>query len=246
MIKKKKPVVAHPVFFRSRDMPNGILDFELLKQAEKVTGYGRIKVIQKIDGIWRIHASDKEARLKLVTMGLTIRGKAITPYDQHPNTLRDAEGNIIETTKLTVSNIPWSLSEDDVVHALKEYGVEFTSELKCENLRSPDDHTLVSRCFNGKLYFFIKKPSKNLPTFIYIGTFKAYLHHKEQRQDVMCNNCYERGHIAKKCPNPTKCSDCKKTGHKKGDRQCETFIKSFLKSFKCTDMERNGQERKSS
>ncbi len=43
--KKRKPIVENPVFARANHMPPGILDFEILKQAEKVAGYGRIKVI---------------------------------------------------------------------------------------------------------------------------------------------------------------------------------------------------------
>ena len=167
-----------------------------------------------------VFINHNDARLKIIAVGLTIRGKAIPTYDQHPNIVRDAEGNIIHTTKLSVSNIPWSVSVDDVIHALKELNVEFTSGLNCENLRSPEDNSLITRCYNGTLYFFIKKPDQVLPSSVKIGTFKAFLRHKEQIEEAICNNCLQKGHFAKKCKNQTVCLDCRKPGHKRGDKAC--------------------------
>ena len=88
-----------PLFVKAQDIPKDISDYEILVQAEKVVGHGRAKVAQKIDGVWRVHMSDSDARNKLLSVGLTIRGKRIDLCNEHPHTLRDEEGNLIENTK---------------------------------------------------------------------------------------------------------------------------------------------------
>ena len=146
---------------------------------------------------------------------LTIRGKIVTTYDEHPFTMRDADGNIVETTKLTISNVPWSLNEHDIFDALDSIGVELMSDITPANCRSPKDQSLAKRFFNAKLYAYIKKPIKALPQFVQIGHFRAFLSYKEQMAETVCGNCLKKGHFSKSCTNPTVCLDCKKEGHKK-------------------------------
>ena len=218
--KIRKPIVALPLFVKAQDIPKDISDYEILVQAEKVVGHGRAKVAQKIDGVWRVHMSDSDARNKLLSVGLTIRGKRIDLCNEHPHTLRDEEGNLIETTKLTISNIPWSLNEQDIFDALDQLNVVLMSDINPANCRSPTDQSLTKRFYNAKLYAYIKKPEKVLPQYVNIGQFRAYLSYKEQLADTVCSNCLQKGHTAKKCPNPTVCLVCHKQGHKKGDKQC--------------------------
>ena len=164
--------------------------------------------------------SDNEARTKLYAVGLTIRGKKIHVYMDHPHTLRDEDGNIVETTKLTISNIPWSLNEQDIFDALDKLEVELMSDISPANCRSPADQSLTKRFYNAKLFAYIKKPKKVLPQFYQIGNFRAYLNYKEQLAETVCSNCLMKGHISKNCTNQTVCLDCHKEGHKRGDSQC--------------------------
>ena len=219
--KIRKPTVAIPLFIKAADIQKDVTDYEILVQAEKAVGYGRAKVAQKIDGMWRVHMSDNEARNKLLGSSLYIRGKVIRTYNEHPHILRDEEGNIVETTKLTISNIPWSLNERDIFDALDKLEVELMSDINPANCRSPNDQSLTKRFYNAKLYAYIKKPKKVLPQFIQIGNFRAYLNYKEQLAETECLNCLKKGHLAKDCPNPTVCLDCHEEGHKKGSLRCK-------------------------
>ena len=70
--KIRKPAVAVPLFIKAADIQKEVSDYEILVQAEKAAGYGRAKVAQKIDGMWRLHMSDNEARNKMLGTNLYI------------------------------------------------------------------------------------------------------------------------------------------------------------------------------
>jgi len=66
-------------------------------------------------------------------------GKAIPTFEINPNFFRDRKGNIIETTKLTVKNIPTSIGHDDEIYHLKIFNVEPTSGFDWVNCRDADN-----------------------------------------------------------------------------------------------------------
>ena len=223
--KSKRPVVAPPVFIKASDLPRDIRNIDLLKQLEVIAGKGRAKVAQKISGLWRLHMADQEARLGVLRVGMTIRGKAIPTYDQNPNMYRDQAGNIIETTKLSIDGLPISISDEDLISQLQSMGVEFISNLEWANCRDAD-HSLRRGWYSGARYIYIKKPLHPLPGSIKIGHFKAFLHHQEQMAEIICSKCLEKGHKASNCKNQVVCLECKEKGHKKGDYMCPIMTKS--------------------
>ena len=153
-----KPVVVHPFFLKASSLPKDISDYELLIQAEKIAGYGRAKVAQKIDGLWRIHMSDKEARYKVITMQMTVRGKEVETYDRNPHIFVDEKGETINTTKLSLLNLPVSVNDDELLHELKEMGLELLSDLQYERIRSPVDKTIIDRFWNANRFVIIGVP----------------------------------------------------------------------------------------
>ena len=219
-LKSKTLMVAPPLFLKISDLPFNVRDIEILKQAEIIAGKGKAKVAQRMAGMWRLHMVDRHARDKVLGVGMTIRGKAIPTFDINPNFFRDSEGNLIETTKLTVENIPISIGHDDVIDHLKRFGVEPTSGFDWVNCRDADN-SLKSDWFNGNRFIYIKKPSIPLPEIIFIGKFRAFLNHPEQVSERACTNCQEKGHRTRKCKNPALCIDCNEKGHKKGDPKCK-------------------------
>ena len=176
--------------------------------------------------------ADNDSRLRVLGVGLTVRGKAISTYDQNPHQFRDKEGNIIETTKLTIENLPVSISDNDLISHLKSKGVEPTSELDWVNCRD-FDHSLKRNWFNGDRFLYIRKPTYPLPEYTFIGKFKAFLSHQEQLTQIPCSNCLEFGHRARRCRNQVVCLDCKEKGHRKGHHSCsKTLIKKMPESKK--------------
>ena len=218
---KGKPVVTHPFFLKAASLPKDVSDYEILIQAEKVVGYGRAKVAQKIDGLWRVHMSDIEARYKVLQMGMTFRGKAIQTFDRNPHFFVDENGTTIETTKLSLTNLPVSVNDEELLHILKESGIEILSDLNYEHVRSPIDKTLIDRFWNANRFVIIKVPKEQLPSFIRIGKFKVYLKYRERNEQLNCHNCLKRGHLAANCRNETVCTSCRETGHKKGSPSCK-------------------------
>ena len=218
---KGKPVVVHPLFIKANSISKEVSDYELLIQAEKVAGYGRAKIAQKIDGLWRIHMSDLEARQKVLTVGMTVRGKAVETLGRNPHIFMDEKGDLINTTKLSLTNLPISVNDEELLHELKQIGIEILSDLKYEHIRSPVDKTLIDRFFNANRFVIIKVPEKELPSFLKVGIFKVYLKYRERFQQMKCHNCQQLGHKAADCRNLSLCSVCNKFGHQKGDPACD-------------------------
>ena len=217
--KSKRPVVSTPLFIKVYDLPRETRNTDILKQAEVVAGFGRARVAQRIGGYWRLHMADQQARSKVLAVGLTIRGRSIHIYDQSPNYYRDEDGTLVETTKLTIENLPVSVSDDDLLSHLREKGVKPTSQLDWANCRDTD-HTLKHNWYNGDRFIYIIKPSKPLPEFTFIGKFKAFLSHYEQITELPCSNCLQFGHRSRRCKNPVVCLDCNEKGHRKGHPDC--------------------------
>ena len=217
---KGKPVVVHPFFLKAGSLPKDVTDYELLIQAEKIAGYGRAKIAQKIDGLWRIHMSDKEARYKVLTMKMTVRGKVIETFDRNPFIFVDDNGQSINTTKLSLTNLPVSVNDEELLFELKKTGVEILSDLKYEHVRSPVDKTLIDRFWNANRFLIIKVPDNELPNFLKVGKFRVYLKYRERFQQMKCHNCQQTGHRAAECKNESVCTDCNNPGHQKGDAIC--------------------------
>ena len=221
--KSNRPVVSPPLFIKVTDLPRNIRNIELLKQAEIIAGPGKARIAQRIGGVWRLHMADKVSRDKVYGVQLTIRGRAIPTLDQNPNYYRDENGSLIETTKLTIENLPVSISDEDLINHLKEKGVEPISQLDWANCRDVD-HTLKKNWFSGDRFIYIKKPTIPLPEFTFIGKFKAFLSHQEQLTDIPCSKCLEYGHRARRCRNEIVCHDCNEKGHRRGHPTCKKNV----------------------
>ena len=95
----KRPIVAPPLFIKSKDLPKDVRNIEILKQAELIAGSGKARVAQKINGLWRLHMVDTAARNKVYGHGMKIRGSAIEIFNENPHQFTDSEGRIVEGKK---------------------------------------------------------------------------------------------------------------------------------------------------
>ena len=78
--------------------------------------------IQQIRNLWRIYLTNHDDRVRVITDGFVIRGAVAPVHDVNPFT-RAKEENL---TKLTVKDIPLSLSDDVIRPELeaKKYEVK--------------------------------------------------------------------------------------------------------------------------
>ena len=174
---------------------------------------------QRIGNLWRIYLVDAEARVKLLSNGITLRGQQVTLMNKNPFTIPGFEN--VPTTRLFIRNIPLSYDNEEIEKKLKAIGVQFAGPLKYSRARTPDNK--LTNFKTGDRFADIMIPHEPLPKKLEIGGFHASLYHREQKQtkeDIECGNCMMKGHLRKECKNEVVCYECRNTGHKKGDECC--------------------------
>ncbi len=214
--------MIRPVFLKEADTLEEELTVRgLCGAAESVTGYNTIDGAQNIRGLWRIYPKSEDARTELLLNGLTISGRHMTLWDKNPFILREDNGEEIPTTRLTISDIPLSYSNEDIIKALENIGCRFMSKLIFECDR--DEHKRLTRWKTGRRFAYIAIPPVPLVRSLRVGLFEARLYHKEQKvhkSQVECFNCLQPGHISRVCVNPVRCKVCRLEGHRAGDMEC--------------------------
>ena len=217
-----------PVFIHARSLPGeaekNYTVSDICGACEKRTGYGTILGAQKL-GVWRIYPNTEDSRTKLLLQGIVLRGVRVNVCDKNPLIVSSRDGDReIETTRLTIGNIPLSFSNEEILDALKKLGVKSRSALFME--RDRDHSGALTRWLTGRRFIYMETPEQPLPKRVEMGPFKATLFHFEQKEAQKqatpeCKKCLQPGHLAKDCENEIVCLSCKKPGHKKGSPQCD-------------------------
>ena len=108
--------VTNPVFFKRNDLiqanNNDVDTFEICVAAEKISGYNTIEGAQLVRDLWRLYPKTTEARAVLLTTGLDLRNQHIRLMDRNPF-LTGGTGST-PSTKVIISNLPLSVSNDDI------------------------------------------------------------------------------------------------------------------------------------
>ncbi len=142
-------------------------------------------------------------------------------WDKNPFLVREDNGQEVPTTRLTISDIPLSYSNDDIVKALEAIGCRLMSRLIFECDR--DDNKRLTRWKTGRRFVYIALPETPLVRSLKIGLFEAKLYHREQKltkQTLECYKCLQPGHISVNCQNPIRCRVCRLENHRAGDKEC--------------------------
>ena len=165
------------LFVRVKDLPSfgtPIWGIEIYDAVESVTGErDRSECIQKSDGLWRITVKDSHSRLTLLNTGLNIRGHHVTVLSKNPNLI-----NGQESVRLSISNLPYSVSNETIKKTLKNLGVTFGRDLEWD-LYHKDKK--VTACKTGKRFAWIAPPKIPLPNhFKVAGKFHGFLSYKGQ------------------------------------------------------------------
>lgn len=156
-----------PVYFRNKEIFPGFVRIELLltswevcESVANVTGPDNVEGAMVIRGIWRIYTASADARVKLLTTGLSLRHKSVTLLDETPTSknMKDKP----ETEKITVSNLPLKVDNDDIKTFPTSYSkVKLVSDIKYGNCRTPSGD--MTSCNNGTRYCYAECPVGNIP-----------------------------------------------------------------------------------
>ncbi|GFR57551.1 hypothetical protein ElyMa_000004700 [Elysia marginata] len=131
--------MSQPVFVLTRNLPDGdaVTNYDICVAASKSVGRNGISGAQKIGALWRIYVSGPEARIDLLSKGLTIRNVHVEVSSQNPLIIRGGDGKEIQTTKLIISDIPILIANEAIEAALIKKGITLRSQLKMEGIRDP-------------------------------------------------------------------------------------------------------------
>ena len=207
-----------PIYFLEKNAPDNLSVADICEAAEKVAGSGSVFGCTLIYAVWRLKPLQMVARAKLLANGIVIKGKRIALESVNPN--YNKNGGETVGTRLTVSNLPFSYSNDAILRNLTQLGVKARSAVKMEKARGRDQK--MTDWANGRRVVWIDLPDKPLPKSVRMGDFRANLYYREMKSgtNTKCYNCLQEGHRAVDCPSEVVCHTCKKTGHKRGDALC--------------------------
>jgi hypothetical protein len=227
---------CEPVFVINNQLPafeqKPFSTAEICAAGERVCGYNSMEGAQRIGSLWRIYPRTRDNRQKLLIHGLVLRGVQVSVKSRNPFLVRapnsndkvgDRTAEQPPSTKLVISNIPLSYSDNEILQAVNNLGVTAFSKLICE--RDRDEKGKLTHWKTGRRFMYIALPQTPLQRNLDIGPFKASLFHKEQKtadrqRAATCRNCLQPGHLSADCTAPVKCKQCYKDGHKAGDPVC--------------------------
>ena len=180
---KQKSVVL-PIFIKPYELPSEdgrVYGLEIKRAIEVVLGPDRkIECVQKCNGFWRIILWSVQDRNTLLQAGLTIRGLVIPLYGSNPNNI-----NGKESVRLYISNVYYSIADEEVKKALRGIGLVLGGEIKYENYKDENRKTLETK--TGRRFVMIAEPTSPLPDYVRIAGltngFLTILRFKDQNND---------------------------------------------------------------
>ena len=157
------------------------------------------------------YVNDKSARLVLVVKGtVPIKGKQVHIYDQNPHLHSDSTGRKQLNDKLTIKNIPLSVSNDEIRKLLEvDNKLTLLSPIKYACIRDNDGQLTSFK--NGDRFVFIKSVDFDIPRKQMLDTFPCLIYHHGRT---------------------TPCSACGSSGHKPGDDLCKVKPTEEILVFK--------------
>ena len=191
--------------------------FDICLAAEKVSGPSTIEGATCIAGLWRVYPKSELTRVKLLSNGVSLKGKTVR-FESFNPFIRKGDGNEGQGTRLTVSNLPFSYSNDAVSRNLIAAGFKLRSNIMFEKARGPDGK--LTDWKTGRRFVWIDLPKGEVKRSLKMGTFTAYIFFREMRDNMQCRRCLQNGHKAVNCQNEEVCLTCKKAGHRRGDPIC--------------------------
>ena len=190
---------VEPLFIKDKDISaKDISPYDICKALETVIRGNAIDGAQKIGGVWRLYFKDRDSRTNvLLKKSLVIVGKEIPLYDQNPFSTKQINPDD-KKDKLTIKNIPLSVSNEEIQKMLESKNVKLASPVKYSYIR--DETGSLTTYRNGDRFVYCEPFDPPLPVKQKVGDFHCLVFHhgKDTRQ----------------------CRVCQQPGHKPGDEKC--------------------------
>ena len=190
-----------PLFLKTRDIPNkDITPYDICKALEQIIRPTAIDGAQRIGGIWRLYIKDKESRTNvIVKKNIIVAGKNIPIYDKNPfSTMQHGPDD--KKDKLTIKNVPLSVSNEEIQKMLQQNNVQLSSKVKYSYMR--DESGGLTSYRNGDRFVYCEPFDPPIPVKQKVGAFPCLVFH-HGKDTRLCRSCNRTGHKpgSDDCPN---------------------------------------------
>lgn len=191
---------VEPLFIQHKDLPasDRIRSLDISLEASKAIGRENVLGSQNVRGIWRLYCKSREKRLELLTKGMALHGKTIPLYEQNPK-VTNVDDPSLTAEKLTIKDLPISVSNDEVKAFLLAKGVKITTDPRYSKDRDEDGK--LTSFLNGDRYVYATSPIMPvLSSTAHIADQRCRIFHPSQNNS--CKICNDVGHKTKDstCP----------------------------------------------
>ena len=182
-----------PLFVKDSDIGEGVTPIQVCDAIVNVINDRKLEGVQKVNNIWRIYLKDRKTRPELsVAEKVVINGKQVKIYDRNPNLTFNGihHQQQINSDKLTIKNLPLSVSNMEIQKLLNDNSIKPLSSIKYGLIRDANGQLTTYK--SGDRYLYVEPLSPPLPRHQEIGIFKCLLIH--HGKDVVCKACNLAGH----------------------------------------------------
>ena len=185
------------LFIKNSDIEDASMTaFQMCTYVTRVIGASKLDGIQKINGLWRVYIKDHATRLQLyLKNSILILGRQVHLHDQNPHTRTfdiDSSGERVNSAndKLTIKNVPLSVSNEEIRKMLEENKLTLVSPIRYACIR--DNEGQLTSYKNGDRFVYVKHVDKAIPPKQTVCSFPCIVVHHGKM--LPCNACGERGH----------------------------------------------------
>ena len=198
---------VEPIFLQHKDIPasDRIRSLDISLEVSKAIGRENVLGSQNVRGIWRLYCKSREKRLELLTKGMALHGKTLPIYEQNPR-VTNVDDPSLRVEKVTIKDLPLSISNDEVTAFLQGKGVKLTTEPRYSKDRDEDGK--LTSFLNGDRYVYATSPIMPvMSSNAVINDQRCRVFHPSQYN--ICRVCNDAGHKTKDpaCPAFTQSQD---------------------------------------
>lgn len=228
--------LSKPVYLKNSEIQmnrnNRISDFELMQSVIHSVG-DTVRCIQLDRDLWRIYLTNDESKQTLLTQGVDINNQNFNVYEQNPY-VTGSKSPADRVLKVTVSGVPLSVDDKEILAMLTKLGANPKSDLQYEKIRNPMTKKMTG-VLNGNRYIYLEPfpDNKFLPRTSYCAGIQCRIYHYGQPKPPKrkCRICWSSDHPTNECTEETKCKVCLQPGHPPGDEQCSAHAKKCPNNY---------------
>lgn len=168
--------MVSPLFVKCSDLFNrDTTALQICTAVARAIRVEKVEGAQRINHIWRLYVKDRSTRVELYTTKyIIIEGKQVPLYDQNP-AITGSKNPEEKKDKLTIKNVPLSVSNHEIETMLIGKNVKLASAIKYGYIR--DEEGSLTSFKSGDRFVYVEPFEPPLPRNQQVGQFPCILIH---------------------------------------------------------------------